>query len=1078
MLTSACLLLSVASFSAQSYSASTVAGTTAIRDGIAATEAYLRQPQGVAVDRQGNIYISDTSDSRIRKIAAADGKISTVAGTGRAGFTGNSGVATELRLNRPTGLVIDPTGKILYFVDRSNYRVRRVDLETGQMTTIAGNGTSRASGDGEAATRAGMSPYSLALEPSNPDVLYVVEAANNRIRKITLSTGIITGFAGNGTAGFSSDNGPALNAQLSFPLAIASDGKVAYIADWGNSLLRKVDLATNVITTAAGDPDLPVDFGDNGPLADAFFYGPDDVSMDAAGNLLILDGGKLRLVAAGGNIITGIAGVSNQSGFAGDGGALNAARFAVPARAIIAGTGDYIIADTGNGRVRRIRSSQLSTIAGSGAVDGKVATETVFNLPVGVARDATGNLFLSDSYHYRVRKIDAATGRVSTAAGTGIPGVTGGRIALPGGMAASPAGIYFADTDSHRVMRINPDGSLRQIAGATNGASGFSGDGLAATSARLRSPQGVAVDSAGNVYIADWGNNRVRRINPEGIITTIVGNGQTAASGDGGPALSAGVSPFGVAVDSAGNLYIADDANSRIRKWTAGTGILTTIAGDGTPGFTGDGGPAAQARLALPTGISVDAQNNVFFSDTLNLAVRRIDGRTGIITSIAGSGEPFFNVESGPALGINMAPGELTVEPSGTILVSDFLNDRIRRLTPLVPRNLLMSSGDGATGFPGGQLAIAVRVTDAAGLPVAGALVNFTRVSGSATLSRASVQTGLDGTATIQLTMGEVLGEVRIRAEVAGLTPVTFTLTNAPENTTLPSPVILSLQGAPGSNPASKIMAPGGLMIITGEKLSPNTALRTVGVPDLVNGKLPTVFNGACVELTGMRAPLLAVSATQIIFQVPMGDHMHGVQVLSGCETPRQVYSEPAVVEMMSYAPEFFYSRAAAAGATSRPISITSSTTFAPVRSVKPGDDIIVYLTGLGATEPMQETGKPVTENALLPIGSVSLKVGTLDIPADQVLYAGTTAELPGEALTPGIPQNVGIYQVRFIVPQDTPDGDQPIRLTIGGITSPEGASHLVVRKEGAAETLLRRGSQTEENDRSQAAAKKSLRRN
>lgn len=1077
IVSAAVVLLTLSSLSAQSYSAATVAGTTAIRDGIPAAEAYLRRPQAVAIDRQGNIYISDTSDARIRKVAASDGKISTIAGTGRSGFTGNAGIATELRLDDPTSLVVEPTGKFLYFVDRGNNRVRRIELETGQMLTIAGNGTARASGDGELATRAGMSPYAIALEPSSPDTLYIVEPANSRIRKLNLATGIISAFAGSGTPGAGNDNGPAANAQLYLPLAAASDGKSVYIADWGNSLLRKVDLATGVLSTYGGELGFAVDFGDNGPVSNALFYGPDDLSVDSAGNLLILDGSKLRLVAAGGTTITAVAGRANEPGYAGDGGgALNSARFAIPSAAIISGNAEYLIADTGNGRIRRIRSSQVNTVAGSGAVDGRLATETVFNLPAGVVRDATGNILISDSYHYRVRKVDASTGRVSTVAGTGIPGVTAGRLSSPAGMATSALGTYFTDPDANRVMRINPDGSVRQIAGATNGAAGFSGDGLSATSARLDTPQGIAVDANGNVFIADWGNNRIRRINPEGIITTVAGNGLVAASGDGGPALSAGLSPWSLATDGSGNLYISDDYNDRIRKWTAGTGVITTVAGDGITGYSGDGGPATAARMALPGGIAVDAQNNVFFADTLNLVVRRVDGRTGVITTIAGSGSPFHDLESGPALGVSMAPGEIAVEPSGSVLVADFLNDRIRRLTPLVARNLLISAGDGATGYPGGQFAITVKVTDAAGLPIAGTLVNFTRVSGSATLSRTAVQTTLDGTATIQVTMGEVLGEVRIRADVAGLNPVTFSLINAPENTTLPSPVILSIDGAPGSNPPSKMLAPGALVVITGEKLSPNSALKSVGATDLVEGKLPTVFNGACVELTGMRAPLLAVSATRILFQVPMGEHVHAVQVLSGCETPRQVYSEPAAAEVMAYAPEFFYSKPAAAAAgsdsSSRPVSVTSVATGAQVKTVKPGDDIVVYLTGLGATEPAVEPGKVVAENALLPAGSVSLKLGDIDIPADQVLYAGTTAELPGEALTPGIPQNVGIFQVRFLVPGDAPEGDQPIRLTIGGVTSPEGASYLVIRKEVTAEALRGRAVQ---KDRSRTPGRKAI---
>ena len=339
---------------------------------------------------------------------------------------------------------------------------------------------------------------------------------------------------------------------------------------------------------------------------------------------------------------------------------------------------------------------KISTVAGNGTYgfsgDGGAATAAQFLFPNGVATDAAGNLYIADFGNHRIRKV-SANGIITTIAGTGTYGFSGdGGVATsaqlyePSGVATDAAGnLYIADFGNNRIRKVSDNGIITTIAGT--GTSGFSGDGGVATSAELNFPIGVATDAAGNLYIADTGNNRIRKVSAKGIITTIAGTGTYGFTGDGGVATSAELyEPNLVATDAAGNLYIADSCNNRIRK-VSDNGIITTIAGTGVFGkFSGDGGGATSAHLYEPISVATDAAGNLYIADTFNKRIRKVSAY-GIITTIAGTGTSGFSGDGGGATSAELSyPDGVATDAAGNLYIADANNNRIRKLTPVAPK--------------------------------------------------------------------------------------------------------------------------------------------------------------------------------------------------------------------------------------------------------------------------------------------------------------------------------------------------------------------------------------------------------
>ncbi|MCP3906009.1 MAG: hypothetical protein GY715_20490 [Planctomycetes bacterium] len=333
----------------------------------------------------------------------------------------------------------------------------------------------------------------------------------------------------------------------------------------------------------------------------------------------------------------------------------------------------------------------IDTIAGTGVAtysgDGGPAVNAAVNAPDGVAIDSAGNIYIADSLNHRIRRISAATGNISTVAGTGTAGFFGNNGPATSAQLDSPEdvfvdasdNIYVADRNNNRIRRIDAGtGIITSVAG--NGGSSYSGDGGLATQASLRKPQGVYVDGAGNITIADTDNQRVRYVNAgTGIITTIAGTGSGGYNGDGVQATTAKLNkPEDVFRDAAGNLFIADRLNSRVRR-VDGAGIITTIAGTGTGGYSGDGGQATAAKINRPVAVAVTAFGDLLIADMNNHRIRRVDLTSGIIETVAGNGTPGFGGDGGPATDANLqAPQGVAAFPSGDIVIGDTANHRLR----------------------------------------------------------------------------------------------------------------------------------------------------------------------------------------------------------------------------------------------------------------------------------------------------------------------------------------------------------------------------------------------------------------
>jgi hypothetical protein len=711
-LTAIILLLLLAPAGHAQNTITTVAG--GVPENENAVAVGLGTPYAIAMDSAGNLYIADSVNSSIYEVNLL-GQLSTVAGIGANGFSGDGGPATSAELLNPGGLFVDGSGNI-FIADSNNNRIREVGgpnnttIGPGVIVTVAGNGTAGYSGDNGPATAAelninsyifGNGPTAISVDASGD--IFIADVYNGVIRvvggpdgyvlgNITVKPGFIQTIAGGGFGCGNStssigDGCVATSASLYLATGVFVDGSGnIFIADTDYNLIREVGGPNNatigpgVIQTVAGN--LAAGYGgDNGPATSAELNSPSSVFVDGFGNIFIADSynsvirevGGPNNTAIGPGVIVTVAG-NGTYGFSGGGGPATSAQLSNPDSVSVDSFGNIFIADTSNGVVREVvaETGIIRRAAGNGSInfsgDGVPATNAELSFPSSVFPDSSGNIFIADTSNNLIREVIAATGKILTVAG--------------------------------------------------NGTAGFNGDNGPATSQELNIPNAVFLDSFGNIFIADTYNNRIREVvAATGIIQTVAGNGHFGFSGDGGPATSAELySPLGLFVDAFGNIFIADSENNRIREvggpnnTTIGPGVIQTIAGNGTGG---DGGPAINAALVLPYSVFVDGSGNIFIADTFDNSVREVGGPNnttigpGIIQTVAGNKTAGYNGNDITATSAELnQPTSVFVDGSGNMFISDTGNARIREVggpnnTTIGPGVIANVAGNGTFGYSG-----------------------------------------------------------------------------------------------------------------------------------------------------------------------------------------------------------------------------------------------------------------------------------------------------------------------------------------------------------------------------------------
>ena len=615
--------------------------------------------------------------------------IETIAGGGDG--VGDDGPAISAKLTEPTGVAVDAAGNI-YIADTFNHRIRKVDA-SGIIDTIAGTSVGTRdygfNGDGGPADRALLDlPRGVAVDAVGN--VYIADMDNHRIRMVDTS-GIIHTIAGTGEDGFGGDGGPAVQAQLNYPGGVAVDGAGnVYIADAENHRIRKVD-TSGIIHTIAGSG-VGGATKDGGLAVESDLFLPVDVAVDGAGNMYIADNSRVSKVDILGIIRT----------FGGTGPEETGVLAFGPRGVAVDAVGNVYFTNLSPPGIRKVDVS--------GAISTVVELVKEDNLPRGLAVDTSGIVYFTDNINYRVYKVDAS-GALTTIAGLGVGDYIGDggpatkvKLGFTEYVAVDGTGNVYIQ-DFSRIRKVDASGIIDTIAGG--GERDSSGDGVPATGTFLDRPRGVAVDGAGNIYIAEWGRHRIRKVDTLGVIHTIAGTGESGFNGDGGPATSAMLAfPLGVAVNALGNVYIADALNHRIRRIDI-LGVIETIAGSGdgvseenfTGDYGGDAGPATSALLARPGDVAVDDMGNVYIADTFNHRIRKVDA-SGIIDTIAGTGERGFGGDGGPAVQAQLNyPGGVAVDGAGNVYIADAENHRIRVVDSTgVIRTI---AGTGEDGFGG-----------------------------------------------------------------------------------------------------------------------------------------------------------------------------------------------------------------------------------------------------------------------------------------------------------------------------------------------------------------------------------------
>jgi sugar lactone lactonase YvrE len=686
-------------------------------DGGPATSAALYEPYGVAVDVSGNVFIADYYNCRIRKVDT-NGIITTIAGKSiYGGYSGDGGAATNANLTLPHGVAVDGSGNV-FIADSGNNRVRKIDTN-GIITTVAGNGTSGFTGDGGAATSAELgSVYGVAVDGSGN--LFIADYGEARIRKVD-ANGIITTVVGNGIWGYSGDGRSSTNAELKYPYGVAVDGGGnVFIADIGDNRIRKVfgfistnqSLALNSISTNNIGNYSVIISNSAGSVTSSVVsltFIPDIITQQPQNQLIALGGtATFSVGVANASAIytsdcyqwysstTGLitAGATSQvlSGFVyGIIITNNGFGYTTAPRVQFIGGGG-----SGAGGTTTISNGQVTAITITNAGSGYSIPPNVVIDPPGLLVNQTNATVILSSIttnnacgYYVVITNYFGSITSSVAFLTILPppfitqqpsnqmGFVGGNVYFT--ISASNMSSFTYQWQLNGTNLPNPPSGIVITTVAGNGINGYSGDGGYAPSAELNSPRGVAIDGNGNLFIADYLNNCIRKVSTNQIITTVAGNGTSGYTGDGGYATNAELqTPLDVAIDGGGNMFIAD-YNCNIRK-VSRSGTITTIAGNGIQGYSGDGGAATNARIDIPFGIAVDVKGNLFIADYQNNRIREVS-TNGIITTVAGNGANGYSGDGGLATNAMLYyPKDVSVDPCGNLFIADSGNGRIRKV--------------------------------------------------------------------------------------------------------------------------------------------------------------------------------------------------------------------------------------------------------------------------------------------------------------------------------------------------------------------------------------------------------------
>ncbi len=1007
------------------FGVSTYAGDAALGDGGPATQAILDAPWGLVVDAKGELYICDWYHERIRKVDAS-GNMQWVAGAPSmrtAPYNLSEGDASRVFINYPQFITLAPDGTI-YFTN--SYRICRLNLD-GTLTWIAGsNSSSSSSADGTSA-RSALFANVRGLAVDKAGQVFFFELDKKTVRKVNLD-GKVETVAGASSRGYGGDGGPAVQAGFSYIYDIAFDAEGnLYVADSG--CIRKID-AKGTITRFAGDPNSS---SDTGVLLTTQLR-PRKMTFDAAGNLYLHDGTRIKKIDKSGKL-TVIAGSGKYNDpYIGD-NALAVGMTSVDGLAADA-QGNVYYSGSFNRILKITPQGKQVVFAGTGQYkgDGAAALNAWLHGPELISMDGGGGFAFRDSFNNCYRHVDAQ-GTIKTLAGkcnvetlspkpafdAKTQPATSIYMDVTGPIAAKGDGT-FAIYTNNLMLRITATGTQETLAGQAGASSTAPKDGETAAQQPLLPVNSMTYDTAGRLCFSDRGD--IWRIETNGKLYRMAGTGTPGLSSEKGVARSLPVSnPTGLTFDG-DTLYYFDAGY--IRKLTP-DGQVQTVAGGGTNTrwiSAGEVVPALSANLSGTNALAVAPGGAIYGTHSNDLVYRlRPDGQ---IERVAGDTNTRYGGDGGAALAASFkGPTGIGADKQGNLYVADRNNNVIRKLTPLTPASIVKVGGDEQTAVAGKpfELPLEVDVLSDGGIPVSMVPLEVRVLEGSATLVMGTSATGAAGRYSTKVT-GDAAGALVIQIGVSGLAAVEFHLNVQPDVPPAPETPVLTAMAGP--------VAPGKIVVLRGEKFAFKTAAATPA--DVVDGKLPQVFQGLCVEFSGLKAAILAVAPKAVAVQVPpqFSVGTATVRATNQCGTEAPLPGETVEVSVAETAPAFYFS---------------STGEQNIVWAQSSGENRLrLFLTGNGAPAPAPEAGALPVE--ALPVApSVTVWFAGKELAPDQILLNAWAPRAEGwpllrlpeffgtlELLAPGL----GV--VELAIPADAGDDPWPVTLKAGEAFSQENA--------------------------------------